>query len=248
MDIQLYGAFHKPFQRPEYCDWMHPIGVGNDRSVRDSLALNDSQGINISHLNPYYCELTAHFWVRYNRPSAYVGFYHYRRYLSYIQVPGVTAGSVPVHPQILSFLSSPEQYQELERLLNVYDAVIPHSPMDFDESLESQYLSKHEAYPWQVFKEMIAIHLPRYAKSIDYYTVITQPIVWNMYVMKWEMFCDYLDELMYVLGKVCDKVGFNMDHYQNRYPGFLAERFLGLYLLVNRATACRRPMIMLDGG
>lgn len=41
--------------------------------------LSDSTGINISKLNPYYCELTGVYWVIHNTDHEFVGNAHYRR-------------------------------------------------------------------------------------------------------------------------------------------------------------------------
>lgn len=41
--------------------------------------LNDATGENISHLNPYYCELTGVYWVCRNTDHPWVGNAHYRR-------------------------------------------------------------------------------------------------------------------------------------------------------------------------
>ena len=49
--------------------------------------IGDDTGINISHLNRQYCELTGIFWVWKNinkyQDAEYIGFMHYRRHLRF---------------------------------------------------------------------------------------------------------------------------------------------------------------------
>lgn len=58
-----------------------PIHVGKSLSKSDLGIWGDNTGDNISHLNPYFCELTAQYWAWKNMPDVeYIGLCHYRRY------------------------------------------------------------------------------------------------------------------------------------------------------------------------
>ena len=58
-----------------------PIQVGKSISNIDLGILGDDSGDNISHLNPYFCELTAQYWAWKNIHDVdYIGLCHYRRY------------------------------------------------------------------------------------------------------------------------------------------------------------------------
>ena len=80
MSMTIYTMTHKPFTPPP--DKLYqPLQVGS--ALHENLGyLSDNEGDNISEQNPYYSELTGHYWVWKNdKHSDYVGCAHYRRYL-----------------------------------------------------------------------------------------------------------------------------------------------------------------------
>lgn len=60
-----------------------PIQVGSNMNNKDLGIQKDSDGDNISHLNPYCCELSATYWLWKNNKSKYKGLFHYRRFMSF---------------------------------------------------------------------------------------------------------------------------------------------------------------------
>lgn len=83
-NIKILVACHKP----DVCRHdvvFTPIHVGRDISKNtDEMSdfIGDNTGDNISSLNPYYCELTAQYWMWKNLKNVdIVGLAHYRRYL-----------------------------------------------------------------------------------------------------------------------------------------------------------------------
>ena len=72
MSMTIYTMTHKPFVPPP--DRLYqPLQVGS--ALHESLGyLSDNEGDNISEQNPYYSELTGHYWVWKNdKHSDYVG-------------------------------------------------------------------------------------------------------------------------------------------------------------------------------
>ena len=68
-------------------DMFLPIQVGAELSEFDLGIQKDNEGDNISNLNPYYCELTAIYYLWKNRPGYdYYGLCHYRRYLTFNKI------------------------------------------------------------------------------------------------------------------------------------------------------------------
>lgn len=81
--IKIYTCHHKPSAFLN-ASIIKPLHVGKANSYNDIGCIGDDTGDNISFKNPFYCELTAHYWVWKNESlSDYVGFMHYRRHLNF---------------------------------------------------------------------------------------------------------------------------------------------------------------------
>lgn len=82
MKVQIAVAYHKewPFFGKEV---FVPIQVGRSKSNVCLPIQGDNQGKNISLLNPYYCEMTATYYIWKNSVADYKGLCHYRRFFSF---------------------------------------------------------------------------------------------------------------------------------------------------------------------
>ena len=80
MSTKIFTITHKQFTPPK--DTMYvPLHVGRARA-EDLGYLGDHTGDSISHLNPYFCELTGMYWLWKNNHNVdIIGICHYRRYL-----------------------------------------------------------------------------------------------------------------------------------------------------------------------
>lgn len=81
--IIIAVAHHKPGVTVQD-DMFLPIQVGAELSNLDLGIQKDNEGDNISFLNPYYCEMTAVYYLWKNCLNYdYYGLCHYRRYLTF---------------------------------------------------------------------------------------------------------------------------------------------------------------------
>lgn len=81
--IVIGVACHKPSELPDNEIYL-PIHVGSACSERILPGLQrDDEGDNISEKNPFYCELTAQYWLWKNVDADYYGLCHYRRFMSF---------------------------------------------------------------------------------------------------------------------------------------------------------------------
>ncbi|HHQ4314478.1 TPA: DUF4422 domain-containing protein, partial [Serratia fonticola] len=82
-NIKIYTCHHKPSAFLD-SSLIQPIHVGKANVLNEIGCAGDNTGDNISFKNPFYCELTAHYWVWKNAdPADYIGFMHYRRHFNF---------------------------------------------------------------------------------------------------------------------------------------------------------------------
>ena len=245
-NMRIYQVFHKQFEAVGSSDWIFPIAVGN---FSDKSFLNDRTGNSISNLNSFYCELTAIYWIWKNTKSKYIGIYHYRRYLSNLADAILRnqeyATSVAASSSNIAYLTSQEQKAAIERKLEIFDIVVPRNFPHYP-SVTEQYLAIQEKEPWLVFLEETKKYFPNCAPPEEFFGLTTSATLCNMFVTRWEIFDSYCCDLFTIIGRVFEKIGPKFsDDNKNRYPGYLAERFLGYWIYIKRLTSHEVPMAIL---
>lgn len=243
--LAIYQSFHKEFPRNSACNWIIPVGVNG---YQGSGFQSDASGENISQLNPYYCELTAQYWAWKNTTSDYVGFCHYRRYFNFIMDntwTGDYAFSTPATESIIGYLTSEQQLQALHDHLSYSDVVIP-KKTSTPKSIEGHYLHYHISDHWHYFTEVLKTVYPDYANHTKMFEVSNLNTAYNMFVMSRPLFHKYCEDLFQIIDLIYQKFGAPYDSYNNRYPGFIAERFLGFWLQINRLRISEVALLKLD--
>lgn len=242
--LTIYQTFHKAFPRNDACPWMQAVGVNGYTGVG---VQSDAEGDNISHLNPYYCELTAQYWAWKHSKAEVVGFCHYRRYLNFVfdaTWEYHTTVGVPQDGPFLAYLTSPAQRARIDELLGVADALVG-KRSGSNRSVQAHYLAHHPKEPWDAFLNAVAEIHPDFRPFLRYLDLATTFSACNMYVMRRAQFHAYCEELFPVIDAVYRQIGTPYDSYNNRYPGFLGERFLSLWLHVRRMRSFEVPVIQL---
>jgi hypothetical protein len=244
-NIKIFQSFHKDYPRNRDCQWLTPIGVAG---YCEDVLLSDSTGENIGALNSSYCELTTQFYAWKNSQSDYVGFYHYRRYLNFLIDDSIYDSLTPGEkwyeptPPMIDYLTSPEQYQGLKELLKIYDVITPNQYILTPNIRDQYYANTLNQEPWMQFMEEIN---RKYDDLGMYFRTTARASICNIFIMKRSIFDAYCNDLFPIIDRVYEKIGQNYDQQNNRYPGFLAERFLGFWLAVNKVSHREVPMIAL---
>lgn len=245
-NISIFQAFHKPYPHNNRCDWIKPIGVSG---YKEEGFLSDAEGENISKLNPYYCELTAMYWAWKNHTSDYIGLYHYRRYMSYLPDNVMTSKEnyIEVNPNEtnINYLTQEAQLASLKNKLDLFDVVIPRS-LPQVPSMQLLYMQLHQQKPWIAFIDAIRQKYPHHSRELKYFEKNTETTVYNMFVMKEAIFKAYCKDLFEIIDQVYTAVGAPYDPWNNRYPGFLAERFLGFWLYLKNIRPTTAPVVFLN--
>lgn len=149
-------ATHKPCFIPKH-KYLLPVHCGRAvtaLSSRDSKwmtahTIGDNTGDNISTLNPYFCELTALYWVWKNYqiigdPDK-IGLCHYRRF--FLDIPQNADVIAPVHIIRTSVLKQFQAYHNTHLLKQAIDNI---QNKDLKQSIEI-YLNQNRGYFFNMF-------------------------------------------------------------------------------------------------
>lgn len=228
-----------------------PINVGAHNNHIKKEILKDNSLNNISIKNKSFNELTAYYWAWKNNSDDYVGLMHHRRiFLKPQNIFIETLKKIEDNLRInLDRFSIKHYYLKiidiskleknlkdlnvyLEKEIESYDIFMP-KPLYLDGlTIEEQF---NEVFPKNTFlSAMIEITLEFYPEMKDSLKKTMQRkdmSAFNMMIIKREFFEEYMEALFRVMFKVEEKFIFDKnDPYKQRMIGFLAERFLNIYM------------------
>ena len=222
-DIKILIATHKKYEMPTD-DIYLPIHVG--AKEQEELGYQkDNEGKNISEKNPYYCELTAIYWAWKNLKSEYIGLSHYRRHLT-------CSRKIPKREsEKFKVLLNRKQSEEILERVNI---ILPQKRKYYIENLYSHY--KHTGYIESLDEtgKIIEEKYPSYVKEFELLKVRTSAHMFNIFIMKQELFekyCTWLFDILFELEKRIDPKQYNSFHA--RYLGRISELLLDVWINTN---------------
>jgi hypothetical protein len=216
LKVKVLVAAHKNYKMPS--DPMYlPVFVGKEIHPEINHTFQgDNTGENISKKNPYYNELTAIYWGWKNLDLDAMGLVHYRRYLSMS------------HNKSLDTVLSTEQ---VEKLLNKYDIILPEKRKYYIETNKSHYLHAHEREPFYIMESIVKKDYPEYSESWDKVMNRTWAHMFNMFIMKKKPLNEYCNWMFDILSKVEGQTDISSySTYEKRVYGFLSELLLDIWL------------------
>ena len=222
MDIRIIIAVHKPYWMPDDPVYL-PLHVGKAGKA-DIGFQGDNSGDNISDKNATFCELTGLYWAWKNVKSGYAGLVHYRRYFTKKEVHSVASRKEQVMKR-----------QDWERLLQEYPVVVADKRKYYIETNRSHYNHAHPGESLDLTEQIIKEKYPGYAEAFSLVMNRTWAHMFNMLVMRKDLFdsyCEWLFSILFELEKRLDISSF--DSYNSRVFGFVGERLLDVWLEKNR--------------
>lgn len=222
MDIKILVATHKKCWMPEDSVYV-PVQVG--AALHPALGyIPDNTGDNISDKNPNYCELTALYWAWKNLDADYIGLVHYRRYFTRKEVHNIEKKK----EQILDG-------KEWENILSKYPVVVPDKRNYYIETNRSHYNHAHHTEGLDFAEQIIKEKFPDYLPAFNTIMNRTWAYMFNMFVMRRNLFNDYMAwmfDILFEIEKRVDITGW--DNYESRIYGFVSELLLDVWLEKNK--------------
>lgn len=190
------------------------IKVGNESFLCD---LSDNNGDNISNKNSSFCELTALYYAYKNLEYDYLSLEHYRRFFLYKN-------------KLIS-------KRDMLNLLDQYDVILPIknylTETNYEHYTNNEHKDEYEN-DIKVLREVFLEKYPNEIKAFDQFFSSKESYYYNMMASNKDFINGYLNWLFDILFEVENRLDIsNYDNYHKRVFGFLSERLLNIYLLMN---------------
>lgn len=239
MDIKILVATHKKYDMPSESIYL-PIHVG--REGKQELGYQgDNQGDNISLKNSNYCELTGLYWAWKNLNCEVIGLSHYRRYFTNKNKLQIFMNKENKMDLILN-------EDEITDILNKVDIIVPKKRNYYIETIYSHYKNAHHIKDLDETRNIIEELCPEYLESFD--IVMNGKILhlYNMFVMKKELFDEYCEWMFSILFELEKRVDISeYDAYQSRIFGFISERLFNVWILQKKLLFKEIDVVNIEG-
>lgn len=212
-----------------------PVIVGKGEFEMEK-AWRDNSGDNIAEKNPYYCELTALYWVWKNQAENFdnIGLCHYRRFL--------TKDAASNAPEML--LTG----EDIEKDLQRYDVILPR-PFIWPVSLDRVYydMGVGKKKDLDSARQAISTLYPEYADAFDKTVSSRKASYCNMFVLpreKFNAYCQWLFSILQYVEDRMDMTGYTVQ--EQRVYGYLSEILLNVWVKHNKLRIKYYPIAYME--
>ena len=215
-----------------------------------SLMIGDDTGENISKENRFFNEMTALYWAWKNYEKLgnpdYIGLEHYRRHFIFnykLKLPDRTW--LP-NCKVYCFNCVDSDYKKyidtryLYEILNNYDTVASYQYDTREQNKSKIYNNLRDRYIeltglngdlYDVMIKYILYNFPEYKIDVDIFNRSTSHYLFNMFIMKKELFKEYGDFVFNCLFEIKRNMDITkLNFTQMRAPGFLAEFLTSIFI------------------
>lgn len=233
--LRIAVATHKPYRMPDVSGYL-PLHVG--AALHPDVCRNmqgDDVGDSISEKNSYLCELTGLYWMWKNCQADYKGLVHYRRYL------GTTDRSRRYAADRFDRIAKRD---ELLPLLEQTGIVVAKRRNYYVETVYSHYAHTFEAAQFDECRRVLQDRCSEYVSSWDRLMVSRGAHIFNMFVMRSDLFDAYCAWLFPVLEDLEHRIDpTQYDPFEARYIGRVSERLLDPWLETNGLSYAELPVV-----
>ncbi len=233
--IVVAVAAHKPYRMPSD-DVYLPLHVGAALHPDACTGMQaDNDGENISRKNGSYCELTALYWLWKNVDAEAKGLVHYRRHLG---------SPDPVRRKADDPFDRLVTGGELVGLLSGHQAVVAKRRNYYIESVYNHYSQTFDGKHFDICRDILRETQPEYVSAWDELMCSRSAHIFNMFVMRADVFdayCSWLFPILEELERRVDTTSY--DSFANRFVGRVSERLLDPWLKVNDIDFTELPVV-----
>ena len=178
------------------------------------------------------------YWSWKNSNAEYIGLSHYRRHFS---CKHYFIGTI--RKKRKSILSK----EKAKQLLQEYDAILPKKRHYWIETNFSHYAHAHNGEDLIQTRKVIMNMYPEYAASFDKVMKRRSAHMFNMLIMKREIFDAYSEWLFNILFQVEKEIDISKyDPYEARVFGYISELLLDVWLDVNQINYIELPVMFME--
>lgn len=219
MKIKIYVATHKVVDNELPKNYYYILVNANGKE--NPYKYGDNTLINISNKNPYYCELTAGYWIWKNdNESDIVGLAHYRRFLT----------TNKFSTSIKSYVNEKNISKDLKKYDFIATKLHNESIKIKDHIIKGNVRQNDLIKLEESIKEVCPEYLNAYTKVMNG----KKSYLLNMMICKKKYFDNYYEWLFKIFNNLETKI--DMTGYstqEQRLYGYLSERLFTVYILKN---------------
>ena len=231
--VKIYVTTHRHRVEVNGDSGYVPIQGGKALSSDVFADLGDDSGDNISHLNPYFNENTAIYWMCRNAVAKadYLGLAHYRRFFAAKSLCTIVDGQ-----PVAASADFTELYDGQVDMIVGHPLNMINPKTDTLFTLEQNYAGCHVGFDLFVTRQVLKSIEPEYIEAFDFAMRNGELVPYNIFVGRRRVVEEYAAWLFPILMQLNERIPFNSyeDPYQRRAIAFLSERLFTVWVVQNR--------------